>query len=260
MLKYFIWIIRLAIPIVYHYVTWIFRYSLNPSKYPLRLRYNRVRGLVLTFIRIVKVDPIISNKLTLRSDKRYYLIGNHVSFFDPVMMIAINEEPITFASKIETLKYPLVGRIIKILGGVFLERDNLKQEIKVMQTIKTSLSQGLINWAIFPEGTRNQVYGSPMNEFKAGSFKLASQTNTTIVPLAIWGSQVVLSKHTRWQRYPIFIHYLDPVEPANFDHNSIKIAEHCQKLVQTEIDKMRDEHPELVKIYSKGREYIKYLH
>lgn len=259
MFKYLGWIIRLLIPAMYHYITWLFRYSRNPQKYPLKLRYNRARGLALVFLRILKVDIKASGKTQLLGVKKFYLIANHVSFLDPVILIAMHEEPISFASKIEVKKFPFVGRLLTSIDGVFLQRNNLKQEIKAMQEIKKSLGDNVVNWVVFPEGTRNKDYDSPLNDFKAGSFKIPAVTDNKIVPIAIWGTQVVLNTHIRWKRYPVFMHYLPVIDPADFSGNTIKLASTCQQLVQAEIDKMRSQHPHLVKDFSKGKDYLKYL-
>lgn len=259
MIKYFIWIIKLIIPAIYHYFRWILWYSLNPKKYSLKLRYNRVRGIVFQFLRILKIDINVVNKPNLEVGKKYYLVGNHVSFLDPVVLIALHEEPISFVSKIEVTKFPFVGRILKIIDGVFLERDNLKQEIRVMQEMKKSLAEGRQSWVIFPEGTRNKQYNASLNEFKAGSFKVPSLVGTEILPIAIWGTQVVLNKKIKWKRYPVYVHYLPLVNPDIFDKNTVKIAVHCQKMIQDEINDMREKHPTRVAHYSHNKPFVQYL-
>lgn len=259
MIKYIVWIFKLIIPAIYHYFGWILRYSRKPEKYPLEKRYKRVRGIVLQFLRILKVDVKTLNKPDLSGDKKYYLVGNHISFLDPVILIALNETPISFVSKIEVLKFPFVGRVLKIIDGVFIERDNLKQEIRVMQTMKKSLSENKINWVIFPEGTRNKGYESPLNEFKAGSFKIPSQLDTPILPIAIWGTQVVLNKKIKWKRYPVYVHFLPVIQPLKHEGNTVKIASFCQEAIQTEVNEMRENHVDLVSVYSKNKDFIKFL-
>ena len=46
---------------------------------------------------------------------------------------------------------------------------------------------------IFPEGTRSK--GKPIEEFKSGSFKLATKSNCTIVPLTINGTYKLLEQN-----------------------------------------------------------------
>lgn len=258
MFKYFIWVLKVIFPAIYHY-PWIFRYSRHPEKYPLELRYKRVRALVLQFLKILKVDPIAVNMPKLEANQKVYLVGNHVSFFDPIVMIALSDQPITFVSKIETRKFIFVGRIVRIIDGVFIERGNLKQEIKMMQEIKQSLMTKNISWAIFPEGTRNKIYDAPMGDFKAGSFKLPLSTNVPILPVAIWGSQTVLPTKIHWKRYPIYVHYLPLIHPQEFSGNTQELAASTKNLIQEEVNKLRAQYPQLVAKYSKNKEFIKYL-
>lgn len=258
MFKYFIWVLKVFFPAIYHY-GWIYRYSRHPEKYPLELRYRRARALILQFLRIVKVDIITIDMPKFTADQRYFLVGNHISFIDALVVIAMHEHPISFASKVESLKMPFVGRVIKIIDGVFLERDNLKQEIKVMQVIKKSMLAKTINWSIFPEGTRNKHYYAPMGEFKAGTFKLPVTTNTPVQPVAIWGSQVVLPKKIRWKRYPIYVKFLPQINPQDYEGNTQKIALASQQSIQAAVNDLRHEYPTLVAKYSKNKDFIKYL-
>ncbi len=258
MFKYVVWVIRLIIPILRHY-PWIFAMSRHPQRYSLKLRYNKVRHLVFVFLRIVKVDPYTINMPVLQPGERVYLVGNHVSFFDPVVLVAVHRYPITFASKVEVLKFPIVGRILKILDGVFLERDNLKQEIKAMQVIKHSMKKGDVNWALFPEGTRNKDYHAPLGEFKAGSFKVPATLATPILPVAIWGTQVILSTKIHWRRYPVFLQYLPPIHASDFAGNTVKIATYCQSSLQEVIDDMRKKHPKRVEYFAKNKDFVQYL-
>lgn len=259
MFKYMIWILKLIIPAMVNY-PWIFRYSRHPEKYPLKQRYDRVRGLALTLLRILKVDPIALNKPHLEPGQKVYLVANHVSFFDPIVLIALSEEPLTFVSKIETRKFIFVGRVLRILEGVFIERDNLKQEIKAMQAIKQSMMSQKINWSIFPEGTRNKNYYAPMAEFKAGSFKTPLALNVPIQPIAIWGSQAVLPIKIKWKRYPIYVHYLPLLETKNLKMNTQEVAQSTRDQIQEEVNKMRDAYPTLVAKYTKNNDsFLKHL-
>lgn len=258
MIKYVAWILRLIFPFLRYY-PWILRVSRNPQKYPLAYRYNMVRLIAIKFLQIARVDVNVKNLPHYKPGQRYYIVGNHVSFLDPVVVVATHESPITFASKIEAAKFPIVGRILKILDCVFLERGNLKQEISMMQTIKKSLVKGDRSWAIFPEGTRNKDYFRELGEFKGGSFKLPVATNTTILPIAIWGTQTILPTRVFWRRYPVYIHYLPALDVAPFDGNTIKIAEHTRALIQNEVTQMRKDYLTQTKYYAKGKDFTQYL-
>ena len=254
MLKYIGWVIRVIIPLIRYYPM-IFRMSNHPERYPFDVRYNKVRTIALLLLRILKVDINMMAAPQVKKGTRFYLIGNHVSFLDPVIVVATQKEPITFASKIEAAKFPIVGRILRMIDAVFLERGNLKQEITAMKTMKASMNEGRVNWGLFPEGTRNQSYNNDLLEFKAGSFKLPCVTDTVILPVAIWGTQTILTKKIWWKRYPTYIKYLPIITPKDFDYNTKRIADFSQNLIQTEVNIMKLEYPKLVASLSKGEDF-----
>jgi len=236
---------------------WIYFMSKNPQKYPYEYRYNKARLIVLKFLRITKTDVYGINVPALTEGQKVFFVGNHISFLDPVAIMALSERPITFASKIEAKKFPIIGRVLKIMDAVFLERGNLKKEILAMQTIKKSMLEENTNWGLFPEGTRNKVYDRPILDFKPGSFKLPVTTNTPIQPVAIWGTQMVLTTKLNWRRFNIYVSYLPLVKPSDFAGNTIKIAEHTQQLIQTEVNKLREEYPQRVAQFYKGEDFSK---
>ena len=61
-----------------------------------------------------------------------------------------------------------------------------------MKKIKVSLKEDNLKWIIFPEGTRSKNINHEVNEFKAGSFKMAMSQGVDIYPVATWGSFRVL--------------------------------------------------------------------
>lgn len=257
MFKYIIWVAKLIFPLIYHYLVWIVRYSINPSKYSLQKRYTRVHKIVKLVYKVIKIDIQVRGQNYINKDNVYYFVGNHISFLDAVTIIAMNEKPVTFVAKIESKKFPIVGRIIKIIDGVFIERDNLKQEIKVLQAVKGSLNAQDKSWTIFAEGTRNDSYNGPMSEMKAGSFKIPLATKTKIAPFAIWGTQIPLKKYFKYKKYPVIVEFLPVIDTSDYTNNTLTLAAMVQEQIQTKVDEVRKDYNQIVSKNKKNKKQEK---
>ena len=127
-------------------------------------------------------------------DRTVLFVGNHQGNFDiPIYMTQI---PILtgFISKIEVEKVPMVRSWMRAMHCVFMDRSNLRKSseaiIKGIKNLKNGYSM-----VIFPEGTRSK--GDKMNEFKAGSFKLATKSKCPIIPVTISGTFKIM-EHGKW--------------------------------------------------------------
>ena len=110
------------------------RYSLKPSKYDLNKRFLKIQKLIKKVLKAfnVSLDEIDLEKYenSAKTDEARLIVANHISDFDPLIFIAAAKRPLTFVAKIESEKYPLVGRVIKVIDGKFMDRGDLKQSLK----------------------------------------------------------------------------------------------------------------------------------
>ncbi|MDR1909415.1 MAG: 1-acyl-sn-glycerol-3-phosphate acyltransferase, partial [Spirochaetaceae bacterium] len=101
------------------------------------------------------------------------LVSNHGSILDIVLLLATVGRPIGFIAKKELVFIPLINIWILLLGGLFLDRKNVRRAVR---TIKTGVARIRNGGAmiIFPEGHRSR--GQGLLPFHQGSFKLATQS------------------------------------------------------------------------------------
>ena len=66
------------------------------------------------------------------------------------------KRPLSFVSKKEASHYPFIGKAVKLLECKFLDRNDLKQQIKVILDVKKSLNEKQRDWCNYPEGRRNK--------------------------------------------------------------------------------------------------------
>ena len=98
----------------------------------------------------------------------------------------IFEDPISFVCKAELKKVPIIRTFIYLLDGLYLERDNLRQEIKTMKEVQKQMNKKKVRYIIFPEGTRTKD-GSVGKFYSAGFRKLTESTGLPVVVCALDG-------------------------------------------------------------------------
>lgn len=224
-----------GLPILWAYFAWMKRYGKHPDRYPLELRYRKLRKLVRSVILDLNVEFHVEGLENI-PDEPYYLVSNHISFLDPLTYMCVLEKPISFVAKKESEKMPFVGLCVKILNGLFINREDIKESLKTMMTLAENLTKKTCNWSIFPEGTRNSDHMSLCSEFHHGSFRGAARTNTPILPVAIHGTNRVLKTKPEYKKFPVFIKFLPPVMPEVYDNMNTKdIAKMAQNSIQKAI-------------------------
>lgn len=202
--------------IIFSYFAWMLRYSKHPERTPIEKRYKKVQRLTKHVFKKLNSDFIV-NGLENIPEETSCFFPNHLSMLDPVLIVSVLDKPISFVAKRETETLPFAGKIIKSIDGEFMDRDDLKQSLKVMQRVQKELENKAKHWCIFPEGTRNKDANSLGQDFHYGSFKPAMRARVPIVPVAIYGTFRVLKKKPEFKRYPVQISFLKPIMPEEYE-------------------------------------------
>ena len=192
------------------YFAWILAYSNHPEKYPLEMRYRKVRKLVIFILKHARVDLRLSNLIELNTEESLFLVSNHMSALDPLFLVALSEKPIRFVSKIENRKLPFAGRILMAMDSFFLDRDDPRQAILIFREAYETIQNKTAHICIYPEGTRNRhPYEQDLGEFHPGSFKIPVKRKLDIYPVAIFGTQAIFGNDDFDHKHLIQVSFLD---------------------------------------------------
>ena len=226
--------ILLVVPVaIWDYFTWILSYFKKMDKIPTEKRYAKVRKLINYADKCLKVDLHVEGKENMPNETACYF-ANHVSATDPIMYFPIFDTPVAFLGKVEIQKYPVVGKLLTVGGGLFLKRDDLKQQLKIMMKVQDSLRNGDTNWFIYPEGTRNKDQMKNIPEFHHGTFRAAMKAGVPIVPVVNYGTFRLLYLKHSLKKYPVHIKFLTPITKEEYEGLS---TEDVAKIVHSRIQK-----------------------
>lgn len=185
----------------------------------------------------VKVCPYgIEN---LPKDTNFIMYPNHQGLYDTLSMLEAIDRPFSPIAKIETKDVPLLGRVIRMLDGEFMDRGDIRQSLGIINSMANRAKRGDC-FVIFPEGTRSKL-GNHMLPFKPGAFKAATLSHTTIVPVALIDSYVPFDRPSI-KPTKVQIHFLSPITYEEYkDMKTTEIAEMVQGRIRDKITEVTGE-------------------
>ncbi len=119
------------------------------------------------------------------------IVTNHSSAADiPTLISAL---PIDFRriAKREVLSLPFLGKAMEVRGNIAVATDDRSGGAKAMKKSITYINRGK-SILIFPEGTRSK--GKKIGQFKQGAFLIAKKAKIPLLPVVIWGTDVMMPK------------------------------------------------------------------
>ena len=133
-------------------VVWRILFHFEKMDIPARQEY--MRRWALNILGILGVT--LERQGVPLADQRCLRVSNHVSWLDILVLYACS--PCRFIAKSEVEGYPLIGRMARNAGTLFLKRSSIKDAIRMSREISEALLQGDCV-AFFPEGTTDNGAG-----------------------------------------------------------------------------------------------------
>ena len=141
-------------------------------------------------------------------------VGNHRSYYDIPLLLASLDKPHGILAKEELEKIPLLNRWMKLLGCVFVQRDDLRASVRALNDATAIVESGR-SFVIFPEGTRYKGEEGGVGEFKSGAFRIAVKTGAPVVPVAMTGARALFENNgNRCHPGRVHICILPPIQTA----------------------------------------------
>lgn len=169
-------------------------------------------------------------------DEAVLYVANHRSMVDIVLTYAKCPGLTGYIAKKSVNKVPALRAWMKRLHCEFLDRDDIKQGMKVILSAIDKVKSG-ISIFIFPEGTRNRDKEDTTTilPFKDGSFKIAQKSGCKIIPVAITGTNHIFEDSFPWaKKGDVIIEYGKPITFKELDPEDQKhIGLYFQNLIQS---------------------------
>lgn len=124
----------------------------------------------------------------------FVLVANHISNFDPIVVMAAYAGKIVFISKESNFKIPLASSLIRKAGYLSIDRENGMRALRTLKSAAELVKDEGVSVGIYPEGTRSR--SGKLQEFKDGAFYLAKKAEVPVVVMATHNTEKIrLGKH-----------------------------------------------------------------
>jgi len=222
-----------------HVVPWAFwklcRYANHTEEYPELEKYTHIQWIMKRAVAAGNIDLQVFGQEHIPAENGFLMVGNHQGLFDVVALVATYDGPLACVFKQELSNVPLLKQIIACTKSFAMDRDDVRQSLEVIRAVTQEIAAGR-NYLIFPEGTRSKL-GNQMLEFHGGSFRCATKSKCTIVPIALIDCFKVLDQKGS-KPVQVQLHYLKPIPYE--EYAGLKPAE-VAALVKARIQEKIDE-------------------
>lgn len=140
------------------------------------------------------------------------IVVNHSSYLDGLFLLAAFPRASCFVAKRELTHVPIVGKFLRQIGTVFVERFDVRAGVKDARALSDLAARGA-SCIFFPEGTFTRAPG--LMAFHLGAFAAAVHANLPVIPVALCGTRALLHDE-QWlpRRAPVVMHIGRPITAA----------------------------------------------
>lgn len=235
----FFWVIFVNLFRIPYYVIKAECMQMHIKDYTEKQRYALAMKVANMVRRTAGIKTSVYGTQNLPKSGGYVMYANHQGKYDALGIMLGHREPCSVVMDDKRSHGVVVKQFIDMLGGKRLEKDNLKQSMKIIYEVADEVKQGR-KYIIFPAGG----YWNPSNRvdpFKPGSFKAAMRAKAPIVPVAIIDSYKAFELNTIG-RVKTQVHFLKPLYYEDYkDMKAVEIAKHVEQMVKDCIRKQKSD-------------------
>ena len=210
------------------------KYAKNPDKYTREEMYSHIQFILRRAVKGGRVNMTVTGLDNIPKEDGFMLYANHQGMFDVLAIAATCDMPIGAVLKKELYNVPLLHQIALCTKSFAMDREDVRQSLTVIQGVTEEVKNGR-NYLIFPEGTRSKL-GNTMLEFHGGSFRCATKSKWTIVPIAVIDCFKVLDQKGS-KPVSVQIHYLEPIFYEEYQGmKPAEVAALVKSRIQAKID------------------------
>jgi len=179
------WII-LGIPVAIVTLPWAI---VSKNVVPL---YRSSLWVVRTGLRLAGIRVEAVCQAPLDPTQHYLFFSNHISNLDPPILILLLPERTSAFLKRSLMKIPILGWGMRLGDFIPVDRDGRAESAAEGVAIARHVLASGVHVLSFVEGTRSR--DGRLQPFKKGPFYLAMESDATVVPVSISGTETMMRK------------------------------------------------------------------
>ncbi|XZG71077.1 lysophospholipid acyltransferase family protein [Chitinibacteraceae bacterium HSL-7] len=127
---------------------------------------------------ILEIEVRIQGVTPEAAPHHHLLVANHISWLDIFVFNAVSVS--RFVAKADIAGWPIIGRLCKATGTLFIERASRRDTARVNRDMVEALNAGDCV-AVFPEGTTSD--GTTLLPFRSSLLQAAIDSEATVQPV-----------------------------------------------------------------------------
>ena len=209
-------------------------YAKHVDKYPELERWQHIQYILQLAVKSGNLDLKVTGLENIPQGEPFMMYANHQGLFDVVAIAATCDVPLGAVLKKELYDVPFLHQIALCTKSYAMDREDVRQSLTVIQNVTEEVKNGR-NYLIFPEGTRSKM-GNSMGEFHGGSFRCATKSKCTILPVALIDCFKVLDQKGS-APVTVQLHYLKPIPYEEYaGMKPAEVAALVKQRIQERID------------------------
>ena len=195
-----------------------------------------LKSVAFLMVHLLRIKVHVTGLEKIPADAKPLFVCNHRSNFDPIVTWHIlNKWKLAFVSKPSNFKIPFLGRIVRKVCFLPIDRENPRNAIVTINKAAALIRNNEASVGIYPEGTRSKQ--CVLLPFHNGVFKIAQKADAPIVVMTVVGTEKI-HKRTPFRRTHVYLDILDVISAENAKANKTEvIGTTVRELMENNIEK-----------------------
>jgi len=165
-------------------------------------------------------------------------MSNHVSNLDPPVELPMLPGRCSVMLKKELMNIPILGRAMQLGDFIPVERGGKRDAAQASVVAAGEVLKKGVNILVYPEGTRSR--DGRLQAFKKGPFYLAMETQATVVPVAVSGTEKMMRKGSAAITPGVAkVQLLPAIEPSRYESREDLLRAVREAIAEALPDKMK---------------------
>lgn len=197
-----------------------------------------------TLLRLAGAQITVEGRENIPQTGACVFVANHRSYTDILVALSCLDAPHGLLAKQEIDRLPLIRQWMRLLGCVFVVREDVKASMRALNDATATVAAGR-SFTIFPEGTRYKGAEGGMGECKGGAFRIAAKCGAPLVPVVMTGTRRLFEDNgNRFGPSQVVVHILPAIPTAGLSRAEQKaLPERTHDILAGELARMTGQEP-----------------
>jgi 1-acyl-sn-glycerol-3-phosphate acyltransferase len=208
----------------------------DPGRYAAGRWFRRA---AVTAVKLIPFWDFHTEGVAIHDPRRPYLaVSNHESYAD-IFLISHLPWEMKWLAKEPLFRIPVMGWMMRMAGDIPVRRGQAKSRAQATAEVRDRLGKG-VSVMIMPEGTRSP--DGQLLPFRDGAFRIAVDTGTPILPIAVAGTRHAMAKDSmRFGRARAIARVLEPVPTEGLTQEDVPaLRERVRSMIRDAREELLD--------------------